>query len=188
MPYFQSRPWPLFTLDDSSYDLSHLDEYSFKLADSKGVYRTVVVTFEDHCFTRKWEASDQHSLRFPNCSRKPQGAFCQVRYMHSLKLREYIGQAILGDVWIADGEGFAIIPIVDGQGIRVLYCILFDLVKIHELPFELRMIVRTAYPLDSGRNFATNGNIRFRHLVTLKIEGKRPPRNTDQRRKRPQIK
>lgn len=187
MVYFQTSPWPEFSLDGRLYDLSHLDEYHFELADSKGVGRSVVVTFEDHCFTRKWLDQDERSLLFPDCSRKP-GAFCTERYAYSLLLREHIAQAVLGDVWIADGEGFAVLPTVNAQGGRVLYCIFFDLKKVQGVPFDLRMLVRTAYPLDTERTFATHGNIRFRHLVTLKMQGKVPPRNRDQRRKRPQIK
>lgn len=187
MPYFQTHPWPAFYVEGRLHDLSHLDEYSFELADSRGVQRHIVVTFEDHCFTRKLESQDDPGLVFPNCSRKP-GAFCTERYKHSLLIREHIAKASLGEVWIADGEGFAVIPTVDGDGTRVLYCILFDLKRIQGMPFDLRMFVRTSYPLDQGRYFATHGNIRFRHLVTLRMEGRMPPRNRDSRRKRPQIK
>ena len=188
MPYFQNSPWQAFPLEGRLYDLSHLDEYSFELLDSRGVQRNIVVTFEDHCFTRKWEGRDDRGLIFPGCSRKP-GAFCTERYGHSLLIRDHIAKAALGEVWIADGEGFAVIPTVDDKGERVLYCILFDLQKIQGMPFDLRMFVRTSYPLNNqGSHFATHGNIRFRHLVTLRLEGKMPPRNRDTRRKRPQIK
>ena len=187
MPYFQTNPWPVIQVGELSYELSHLDEYSFEIVDSREAQRQIIVTFEDHCFTRKWESQDDQSLMFPACSRKP-GAFCTERYQYSLLIRDHIATAVLGDVWIADGEGFAIIPTVDGNGSRILYCILFDLQRVKGLPFDLRMLVRTAYPLSETSNFATHGNIRFRHLVTLRMEGKMPPRNRDARRKRPQIK
>lgn len=116
------------------------------------------------------------------------GFVCTERYQYSLLIRDHIATAVLGDVWIADGEGFAIIPTVDGNGTRILYCILFDLQRVKGLPFDLRMLVRTSYPLSETSYFATHGNIRFRHLVTLRMEGKMPPRNRDARRKRPQIK
>jgi len=187
MPYFQKKPWPAFLLHGQRYDLSHLDEYLLEIADSKGVERQIVVTFEDHCFTRKWQNNDEKEGLYPECSRKP-GMFCVERYSHSLLIRDHIAQAAQGDVWISDGEGFAIMPTVDSQGNRALYCILFDLIKVQALPFDLRLLVRTAYPLDPGGHLATHGNIRFRHLVALRVEGKMPPRNRDQRRKRPQIK
>jgi hypothetical protein len=187
MPYFQTSPWPAFLLEERLYDLSHLDEYSFELTDSRGAQRHILVTFEDHCFTRKWESQDDRGLMFPGCSRKP-GAFCTERYGHSLLIRDHIAQAALRDVWIADGEGFAVIPTVDSNGSRVLYCILFDLQRVQGVPFDLRMLVRTSYPLNQKSHFATHGNIRFRHLVSLRLEGRMPPRNRDARRKRPQIK
>jgi len=187
MSYFQTRPWPNFILGDRLYDLSHLNEYVFAVSDSRGFRRQIIVTFEDHCFTRKLESVDDPSLLFPDCSRKP-GAFCTERYGHSLRIQEHIASAVLSDVWISDGEGFAMIPTVDSQGARVLYCILFDLQRLKGLPFDLRMLIRTAYPLTSKGHIATHGKIKFRHLGSLRIEGKFPPRNRDTRRKRPQIK
>jgi hypothetical protein len=186
MTYFQPQ-WPAFQLEERSYDLSHLDEYSFEIADSKGTQRHIIVTFEDHCFTRKLEEQDEPELRFPGCSRNP-GVFCLERYEHSLRIREHIAEATRGDVWIADGEGFATIPTIDSKGGRTLYCILFDLQKVKGLPFDLRMLVRTSYPLNEKSYFSTHGYVRFRHLVTLRLSGKMPPRNRDARRKRPQIK
>jgi len=51
---------------------------------------------------------------------------------------------------------------------------------------DLDMRVRTAYPCDATE-IMTYGNVRFPHLVTLRMQGKRPNRNFDRHRPRPRL-
>lgn len=68
----------------------------------------------------------------------------------------------------------------------ILYAIVFSLDPAPGLPAELIMRVRNAYPCDRGEvaTFGPAGD-RFACLVTLRLQGKRPPRDTIERRKRP---
>ena len=49
---------------------------------------------------------------------------------------------------------------------------------------DLDMRVRTAYPCDE-KDIVTFGVVRFAHLVTLRMQRKRPNRNFDRNRPRP---
>ena len=70
-PYFQKHGWPAFEYQGNRYCFRHLDEYVFSISDSQSVIRQIVVTFEDHCFTREWEGGDNASLIYPQSSRNP---------------------------------------------------------------------------------------------------------------------
>jgi hypothetical protein len=91
-PYFQKQPWRAFSYQGTTYDLSHLDEFLFSVQDQRGVVRTIVVTFEDHCFTRDWEQGDHASLIYPGCSRNP-GCFDFDRYACSLGIAQRLTAA-----------------------------------------------------------------------------------------------
>jgi hypothetical protein len=48
------------------------------------------------------------------------------------------------------------------------------------------MRIKSAHPRDE-REIVTYGLIRFAHLVTLRMQGKSPPRIMDRHRKRPRL-
>jgi hypothetical protein len=186
-PYFQ-KPWIPFVYQDVTYPLSHLDEYSFAVADTDGVERRIAVSFSDHCFTRKPLPADDASLFYPDSDRNP-GVFCFVRYGHSLHLTNHIAQASKGKVWNAGGyhEGFAIVPVVNQAGEKILYAIIFSLDRAgKDMAVDLHMRIRSAYPCDH-KPLATFGEVKFRTLVSLRMKNKRPARSTESQRRKPQI-
>lgn len=184
-PYFQRYRWPAFTYQGLLYTLEHLDEYIFKVCDSQSVDRQIVVTFGDHCFTRNWVDNDDVGLIYPESSR-PRGCFCIDRYQLSLNLRAYIERAVSGQVWNTGHDNYALVPTITHDGRRLLYAILFSLDPVKGLPVDLHMRVKTAYPCDRQVP-ATFGSVRFRHLVTLRLQRKRPKKISDRGRKRPSM-
>jgi hypothetical protein len=184
-PYFQKDRWPDFEYQGQRYGFDHLDEYVFQVEDSRKAARRIAVSFDDHCFTREWQAGDDAAWIYPRSSRRP-GCFCPDRYQHSLHLPAHIQRATRGDVWNIQGENFAIVPTVTHQNLKVLYGIVFSLDPVKGLPVELHMRVKTAYPCDE-HDIVTYGSVRFRHLVTLRMQRKRPGRITDQGRKKPRL-
>jgi hypothetical protein len=128
-------------------------------------------------------AGDDSALVYPHSSRRV-GHFCTERYQHSLDLAGYIAYAIQRRVWHVLDGGYAIVPVITQQGIKMLYGIVFSLERVKGFSVDLHMRVKTAHPRDE-RDIVTFGEIRFAHLVKLRMEGKYPPRITDQHRKRP---
>jgi hypothetical protein len=184
-PYFPIPDWPSFVHEGFVYTFEHLREYEFSVTDSAEMERRVGVTFSDHVFTRDSAPSDKPGTLFPTSSRNPPGAFCPIRYSLSLRIREWIAWTVEGHAWILDGDDrFAQIPLVDDQGGPILYAIVFSLDPVRGLPVDLHMRVRSAYPCDHHVPM-TYGNVRFRHLVRLRVEGRRPGKNLDKRRKKP---
>lgn len=180
-------PWPGFFLDNEVFDLSHLKEYHLSAEDSDGNTREILVTFSDHCFTRKDPEEPLQSSKYlyRESARKP-GYFCRRRYQHSLLLVEHIEAAKTGSVWNASGENFSIIPIVTDNGNPAHYAILFNLRKLSGLrPYHLRMDVASAYICDDISEFKTFGVMGFKKLVTMTMLGKRPSPNHSRNRKRP---
>jgi len=184
-PYFQKQSWSSFACQGATYDLTHLDEYEVEAIDSQGTARKIAVSFSDHCFTREPEAGADPTLRFPGSTRSV-GHFCLVRYQLSLDLRQHLVRAMQGTVWTIEGENYAAVPTVDRQGNRILYGIVFSLDRVRKLPVDLDMRIRTAYPCDEAE-IITYGNVRFAHLVTLRMQGKRPNRNVERHRPRPRL-
>jgi hypothetical protein len=182
-PYFQKQSWSSFNYQGAIYDLTHLDEYEVEVTDSQGAKRKIAISFSDHCFTREPEASDDAALRFPSSTRVV-GHFCVERYQLSLGIREHLAYAMQGKVWIIEGENFAVIPTIDHQGNKILYGIIFSLDRVKKLPVDLDMRVRTAYPCNMA-DIVTYGNVRFAHLVSLRMQSKRPNRNLTKHRPRP---
>jgi len=160
-----------------------LNEYELTVVDTDDVPRLIAVTFADHCFTRVPEVGDDPALTYPASDRCP-GIFCFKRYALTFGLVAHIAHAAAGHVWSVDGDSFAAVPVVDQSGKRVLYGIIFSLAPVTGLPVHLHMRVKTAYPVDEN-DLVTFGKVRFRHLVALRMKGKRPGRNTSQRRKAP---
>jgi len=185
-PYFQKDRWPAFVYQGQTYGFDHLDEYIFRVSDSQAVMRQIAVTFDDHCFTRPWEGvEDDSALIYLRSSRRP-GCFCIERYQHSLQLPAHIQRAVSGHVWNIQSDNFAIVPTVTHQGVKMLYGIVFSLDPVKGLPVDLHMRVKTAYPCDE-RDIVTFGSVRFRHLVSLRMQRKRPGRIVDRGRKRPHV-
>jgi hypothetical protein len=174
--------WPAFTYKGKTYNLDHLHEYQFSVEDTDKVVRIIGVTFSDHCFTRSAEKHDDPALAYSNSSRAI-GHFCFERYQLSLGIRTHIKNAATSKVWVVEGEHFAVLPIDDYLGNKVLYGIMFSLDRVTGLPVHLHMRVRTAYAIDN--DIVTFGCVRFCHLVALRMKGRRPPRNVSSRRKAP---
>ena len=171
-PYIQKRSWPDFFYQGRHYSLTHLDERRFSMRDQKGKVHEVAVTFSDHCFTRKFADGDDPALIYHGSSRE-RGCFSFDRYAHSLQLRAYIEQTLNGKVWNAGGGDYSIIPTVTRGGEKLLYNIVFGLDPVTGLPVDLHMPIRTAYLCEQGPP-RTFGEVRFRHLVTLRMQRKHP--------------
>ncbi|WP_029004039.1 hypothetical protein [Azorhizobium doebereinerae] len=67
-----------------------------------------------------------------------------------------------------------------------LFAVVFTLDKVSGLPVDLHLRVRSAYPCDR-KVPDTFGQVRFRHLVTLRCEGRHPPKRHDRNRRRPKV-
>jgi hypothetical protein len=184
-PYFQKQSWSSFTYQGDTYDLTHLDEYEVEVVDSEGAKRKIAINFSDHCFTREPTAGDDPQLRYP-LSTRATGYFCLERYQLSLGLSQHIAQAMQGKVWSIRDGAFAAIPVINHQGEKVLYGIVFSLDPVTGFPVHLHMRVETAYPCDQSE-IITYGNIRFRHLVKLRMQRKNPKRNFDRHRPKPRV-
>lgn len=183
----EDRTWPVFVLDEITYEFMHLKDECFEVVDSEKHTRKISVTFSDHCFTRDFVEGDDRALIYPFSSRKT-GCFCPHRYTHSLRLKELLKSAFEGreKVWIVEGHNLAAIPTVDHEGNRILYGIVFGLDREKKMPFDLSLRMRTAYPCDE-RDLVTFGTIRFSHLVTLRMKCEFPRRNLDRHRPRPRL-
>lgn len=179
--------WPSFLLDETLFDLGHLDEHRLVAEDSEGNKRLIIVTFSDHCFTDKTPEDPlkpQKFLYHPS-TRKP-GYFCRRRYDQSLMLVHYIEDAKTRSVWNASGQNRAIIPTVTDNGVPAHYAILFNLRRWKGTPpYHLRMDILSAYICDEISQFVTFGEIGFKKLISLTMKNRQPTRNTNSGRKRP---
>ncbi len=187
-PYFKKTPWTPFIHEGCVYDLAHLEEYEFSVIDADATSRRIVVTFSDHCFTRKPLLQDDPKLIYPGASRNP-GIFCFVRYEHTQRLPEYITRASNGKVWNVSEyqENFAVLPTIDHEGKRIFYAVIFSLERAgKDLPIDLHLRVRSAYPCDKKLP-STFGEIGFTKLVALTMRRKNVPRINDPHRKRPRL-
>lgn len=172
--YFQRAPYGSFVRDQVVFELSHLDEY---LLSVEG--RQVCVTFEDHCFTRSPQPGEVEDPLYPR------RVFCEERYRYSLKLRELLLKATEGSVWIMGNANYAALPTVSADGQPVLYGIFFDLRPVANLPFALHLSVRSAYICETPP--ATQGDIKFKRLMELRLKGESPRPTTSGHRRTPQI-
>lgn len=185
-PYF-GRPWPTFTYRGRTYELDHLNEAVIRATDSDEAERTIIVSFGDHCFTRKPEPDDDPALRYPGSSRVPVGHFCPTRYELSLGLPELVRAAASGWAWNLRGEHFALVPTVTAAGVPVLYAVVFSLDRAGKgLPADLHMRVRSAHPRDEWE-MDTFGKVKFAHLMALRLQGKQPRQVTERGRQRPRL-
>jgi hypothetical protein len=184
-PYFQKQSWPAFTYQGQTYDFTHLDEYEVEVRDSGGTAKRIAVSFSDHCFTRASATGGDPALQYPHSTRIL-GYFCIDRYQLPLNIAQHVAHAMQGKAWIIEGEKLAVIPTVDYQGNKILYGIVFSLDRVKKLPVDLDMRVRSAFPCDAAE-IVTYGSVRFSHLVTLRMQGRRPNRNFDRHRPRPRL-
>lgn len=184
-PYIQKTSWPDFFHGKQSYSLRHLDEYTFSVEDGQGIVRQVIVTFSDHCFTRKCPDNADPTLIYPASSRES-GCFCFDRYGHSLHLLRHIEQASKGKVWNAGDGDYSIVPTVKRAGRKLLYNVVFILQPVTGLPVGLHMSIKTAHPYEQGTP-TTFGEVRFKQLVTLRMQKKHPKKRWGGRRRRPTV-
>lgn len=182
-PYFQPT-WPAFVYQGAPYDLAHLNEYELTVNDTDRCDRRIAVTFSDHCFTRNPEPGDDAGLLYPASDRKP-GHFCFERYAQSFALTGHITTAVGGRVWTVRDNAFAIVPTVDQSGKRVFYTIMFSLDRVTGLPVQLHMRIKTAYPAEEPP--VTYGDVRFRHLVALRMRRQSPGRIMSPHRRVPRL-
>ena len=185
MKYQLQPPWRPFEFEGTSYDLSHLNEYSLTAEDSLGEKRIILVTFSDHCFTRKSEPGDQASLQYQG-ARQREGVFCFLRYRHSLSLIEHLARAKTGTVWNVAGQNLAVLPTITQDGQPLHYAIVFNLIPLKgRHPYHLYMDVVSAYPCDASKEFVTFGDVGFKKLIGVKMARKQLPKNTGSNRRRP---
>lgn len=181
--YLVAAPWPDFVVGDTTYDFSHLNEYTFETVDSDGTTRTIIVSFEDHCFTRKPKGADDTAPVFPGCSRQD-GRFCTERFELSKAIQAHIDAASKAKVWSTTSDHYAVVSIGQGDQSQE-YGIVFSLDRVKGLAgVHLHMRIRTAHPRNE-EPLDTFGNIRFAHLVKLRMLNQRPNKNFDRHRKRP---
>ena len=183
-----SKPlWSPFESDGQTYVFDHLVEFDFTCRDSDGVERAIQVVFTDHVFTRDPESDDQRADAFPGCSRTPFGMFCPDRHRMSHRLPELIESMAANRVWALTGEDrYAQIPVVDDEGRRLLYAVIFSLDRLKGDHRHLRMLVRSAHFCDR-KPPDTFGEVKFAHLVKLRLGGKHPRKIFDRGRKRPKM-
>ena len=182
--YHIQRPWQSFVYQGTIYDLTHLNEYHLSASDSEGEIRQILITFSDHCFTRKYLPGDSSELIYPSSTRCP-GCFCHLRYRHSHSLLQHIESAKTGTVWNVEGDNLALVPVITNEGTPVHYAIVFRLIPLKGSPFHLHMKVLSAHICDASKEFVTHGSVGFKKLLSLKIARKQLARNTNQNRKRP---
>jgi len=183
-PYFQKTSWTAFVYQGVTYDLTHLNEYELTVNDTTNCDRRIAVTFSDHCFTRKPEPGDDARLLYPPSDRHP-GHFCFERYDQTSSLPDRITQAAHGKVWTVRDDTFAIVPTVDHSGKRVFHTIMFSLDRVKGLPVQLHMRIKTAYPAEKAP--VTFGDVRFQHLVALRMQKQSPGRVTGAHRRVPRL-
>jgi hypothetical protein len=172
--YFQEA-WVPFRYQEQTYALDHLDEYVFTAIDSEKIRRNIIVSFSDHCFTRRPEVGDDPALVYPQSDRRP-GHFCFERYELSLDLKGYIDRATTGKVYLSEAENLAIINTTTSSGLPVYYGIFFNLDRAaRNIPAHLHMRIRTAFPFTTNQP-VTHGDIRFSHLMTLRMRREFPKR------------
>jgi hypothetical protein len=146
----------------------------------------ILVTFSDHCFTREKLASDPDALIYPHSSRRP-GYFCLIRYRYSLSLVGHLERAKARSVWNLGNDVLALLPVVEEDGTRLHYMIVFSLLRLKSRPpFDLHMEVKSAYPfLETYQKLTTFGEVGFAKMLSLKMRGSQLTRNTSSNRKRP---
>jgi hypothetical protein len=143
------------------------------VVDSAGQERRIIATFTDHVFTRDRLTSDVIEHAFPGCSRGV-GFVCSERHALSLQLPTLLPNICSSKVWNLTGaDRYAQVQVVTHEDEEALYAIIFTLDK-----------VRSAY-LCREKAPDTFGEVKFKHLVRLRLENKHPARVYSAARKKP---
>ncbi len=178
------RSWETFVYQGVTYSLAHLDSFEIEVRDAQKQPRSMAVNFSDHCFTKSYEEGIDPELRYPSSTREGGGFFCLRRYHLSLGLPTMIRQAVDRKVWNLAHEHYALLPTIDLDGQEIFYGIVFSLDPIHAPGLDLILRVRSAHPRDE-REMATFGEVRFAHLISLRLLRKHAERDLRRGRKRP---
>lgn len=176
--------WGVFVTGAESYDLAHLDE-RIVVVPVGGAEQSILVRFSDHCFTEDAAPNDERPV-FPASSRAD-GRFCLERYAASLKIWECIDKAVLGRVWLGEGDRYLVVKMDVGEGENLRhYIIALTLEKFKgHAQAKLLMRIRTAFLRTPDKQIATFGEVRFSNLVSLTLKGQSPKRIFDANRKKP---
>ena len=186
-PYIQKNSWKSFAHDGLEYDLTHLNEHEIQVLDSTNLERRIAVTYSDHCFTRDRQLGDDPALTYPDSSRIS-SCFSFERHQHSLSLPKHINSIATSKAWNVDGQHFALLPpVINSDGDKVYYAIMFSLDPLKGLPIHLHMRIQTAHPRIAGSTINTYGFVSFPLLVSLRCQSKHPKKIYDRNRKRPNL-
>lgn len=187
-PYIARQIWSDYILEDTVFTFGHLAEAYLAAQDSLGNEKRIIVTYQDHVFTRDPIESDRPENAFPGAKRHPYGVFCPIRYRWSLHLPQIINLLPDQRIWnLRKDDRYAHVPLVTENGETILYSIVFSLEPLkRNIPYDFWMKVRTAYPCDNLPP-DTFGDIRFSHLLMVREQGKHPARNFSSHRKTPKM-
>ncbi len=180
---FSKRGWPPFQYGGQEFDLSHLDDFRFSVANTSGSDVQILTTFSDHCFTKDPESGAASALYYPHSDRRP-GQFCFQRYQYSLSLQQRIVEASTGTVWALDRDNYAIVNTVILEGEALYYAVVFTIDRSPGLDTDLLMRVQTAHPRSRLDTF---GSVRFKNLLQLRLANKHSKRVFDKGRKVPRL-
>ncbi len=146
--------WRDFTLNSEIYDLSHLNAHSVEYLDNRDENNLIpykfIVTYGLHCFTKELQelTEEESQLLMYNAPRESR-PFNFERYYLSKQLPEII--KALGKsttlVCHAGYGNYAIVKVVDSEGVEVDYFVVFRVFKESK---KLRLHVTSAYPKDEG--------------------------------------
>ncbi len=146
--------WKNFILDGEIYDLSHLNadwvEYLDKRDEKNIITYKFIVTYGLHCFTKDSDdiSSEESQLLMYNGPRESR-PFNFDRYQLSKQLPSIVKS--LGEketlVCHAGYGKFAIVKVVDSNGIEVEYFVAFAAFRESKRP---RLHIHSAYPIYEG--------------------------------------
>ncbi len=148
------KNWRNFTLNSEIYDLSHLNAHSVEYLDNRDTNKLItykfIVTYGLHCFTKELQelTNEESQLLMYNATRESR-PFNFERYYLSKQLPEIIkalGQSTTL-VCHAGYQNYAIVKVVDSEGVKVDYFVVFRVFKESK---KLRLHVTSAYPKDEG--------------------------------------
>lgn len=172
MSFFRSK-----TLRGITYDLSHLDPFTFPLQVDTNIF-IVHVSFHLHCFTIKLTAGHQPDLRYTYGSEAR--AFDPERHRLSKMLPEFIRSMGSRSVyWSQQGNFFFWRNPAESYA---PYLVFFDVVKSQQAGSDVRVHVRSAYPKPNMALRAAP--IRFTTLIEMTAGGKTPKAGPIQQIKR----
>ncbi|QUS38483.1 hypothetical protein RPMA_06290 [Tardiphaga alba] len=173
--------WENFTAGGQTYDLRHLDEKIIHV-EAGGTKHSILVQFTDHCFTEDAKPGDTRPVFSPGT--RKDGRFSEQRYHASKQIWTCLERAVNGKVWLGEGDRNLVVKLNVGPNSH--YIIVFTLEKLKgDERARFRMRVRTAFIRSADKTAATYGEVRFKNLIVLTQQGKRPPRIYDSKRKTP---